>query len=255
MVKSVLTNEKYIGLLVYNRQSGKLSKQREHNNSGEWVINAAAIPQRLSRPLFNRAQVERARRTKQYKPAKLLDLLRGCHERNGKVTASLIAGDSLLPNPQLFVRTFGSLMSAYDATGLPRSRLNNFVDAKRIIRNLRQALFMEIQGLAEETGASVEALGSTYTFLMNKKNTVRVDVLPFCQPARGRTRWKVRHTPQVDFVIAARHDPFGIGLLDFYLLPNSKFQGQPIYLKGTNPAHIEEMRYATVRNLFFADPS
>lgn len=253
MVKSVLTNVKYVGTLVYNRRSSKLSTPRERNLTENWVANEGAIPQMLSKRLFNKAQVERARRTRRYKTDELLDLLRGCYSRHGKVTAPIIAGDPLLPGPQLFVRSFGSLISAYDTAGLPRSRLNGFIDAKRILGHLRQALYIQICALAQEAGALVGTASLPHTLIINGEITVRVDVVPFCQPARGLPSWKVSQKSEADFVIAARHVPGSKNLLDFFLLPNHEFQGRPIYIKTTTMPRLEAMRYASTREMFFSD--
>jgi DNA invertase Pin-like site-specific DNA recombinase len=253
MVKSILTNVKYIGTLAYNRRSGKLSKTREHNQAGEWVVNEGAIPQLLSRALFNKAQLERARRTRRYKPEELLDLLRGCYDRHGKVTAPIIAADPLLPDPQLFVRTFGSLISAYDAAGLPRTKLNGFVDAKRNLRNLRQTLFTEVCELARDAGASVEISTTRSTLILNGTIKVRIDVVPFCQPGRGLPSWKVWRKSDADFVIAARHDPSSGNLLDYFLLPDHEFGGHPIYIKATTMPRFGGMRYPSTRAMFCDD--
>jgi DNA invertase Pin-like site-specific DNA recombinase len=254
MVKSILTNVKYIGTLAYNRKSGKLSKTREQNHTADWVINESAIPQLLSRSLFNKAQLERARRTRRYKPEELLDLLRGCYRRHGKVTAPIIAADPLLPDPQLFVRTFGSLINAYDTAGLPRTKLNSFVEAKRALRKQRQALLTEICALAREAGASVEISTTTRsTLILNDTITVRIDVVPFCQPARGLPSWKVWRKSDADFVIAARHDSGTGNLLDYFLLADHDFEGRPLYIKATTMHRFAGMRYASTRAMFFRD--
>jgi DNA invertase Pin-like site-specific DNA recombinase len=255
MVKSVLTNVKYIGTLVYNRRSSKLSNRREHNKAASWIVNEGAIPKLLSRSLFDKAQAERARRTRRYKPPELLELLRGCYSRHGKVTAPVIAADPLLPDPQLFVRTFGSLIDAYDAAGLPRSRLNRFVDAKRTLKGLREALFIEVCALAEEAGALVEVSTTPFTLIINGQITTRVDVVPFRHPARGLPNWKVAQKTPADFVIAARHEPVSGALLDFFLLPHDEFEGRSIYIKALNLGRFERMRHTTARTMFFADPA
>ena len=251
MVKSVLTNVKYIGTLAYNRRSSKLSTRREHNEPGEWVVNERAIPQLLSRAVFKKAQLERARRNRRYGAAELLVLLRGCHHRHGKVTASIIAGDPLLPDPQLFVRTFGSLVHAYELAELPKNRLHKFVDIKRSLRRLRMALFIEVCTLAKQAGASVEIAKSPFTLAINDRVTARVDVVPFRTPGRGSPTWKISPRAGADFVIAARHDPTSGTLIDFFLLPDSEFAGRPIYVKASDLARFDRMRHASLYSIFF----
>jgi DNA invertase Pin-like site-specific DNA recombinase len=255
MVKSVLTNVKYIGTLAFNRRSGKLSNPREHNVVADWVVNDGAIPRLLSRALFNKAQAERARRTRRYHSAELLDLLRDCHKRHGKVTAPIIAADALLPDPQLFVRTFGSLVTAYGLAGLPKNLLHGFVDTKRALLGLRHALFSEVCALAGLTGALVQVAKSPFTLVIHGEITVRVDVVPLRQPSRGSPNWMVPQRTGADFVIAARHDPRSRTLLDFFLLPAGEFAGRPIYIKLSNLSRFNHTRHASIRSIFFGDAS
>ncbi|WP_332848733.1 recombinase family protein [Massilia sp. S19_KUP03_FR1] len=251
MIKSILTNVKYIGTLAYNRRSGKLSNPRERNLATEWVVKEGAIPTVVSKALFKKAQAERARRTRRYAPSELLDLLRDCYDRHGKVTAPIIAADVMLPDPQLFVRTFGSLVSAYDAAGLSRTSLNDFVDAKRTLRKLRQMLFNEVCALAKEAGALVEVGSSPWTLIINGKIATCVDVVPFRQPARGLPSWRICRKAEVDFVIAARHNHGTDNILDFFLLPKQAFSGRPIFIKTCTAVRFDSMRYLSVREMFF----
>jgi DNA invertase Pin-like site-specific DNA recombinase len=251
MVNSVLTNEKYVGSLVYNRRSGKLSTPREHNDSGDWVVNDGAIPRILSRALFNKAQAERARRTKRYQPAELLDLPRDCYKRHGKVIAPIIAADVLLPDPQLFIRTFGSLVTAYGLAGLPKNALHGFVDTKHALLGLRHALFSEVCAQACHVGASIGIMDEPFTLVIDRIITVRVDVVPLRQPHRGAPSWKVPLHVGVDFVLAARHDSDSGRLLDYFLLPKSEFAGHPIYIKAANISQFDSMRHSSMSTIRF----
>lgn len=255
MVKSVLTNVKYIGTLVFNRRSGKLSTTREHNDVGDWIVNDGAIPRVLPQALFKKAQAERARRTRRYEPAELLDLLRGCYKRHGKVTAPIIAADVLMPDPQLFARAFGSLVAAYDLAGLAKSRQHGFVDTKRALLALRRRLFSEVCALASQTGAMVEIARSPFTFIINGEITVRVDVVPYRPLKRGSPNWKVPLRAGANFVLAARHDPVDGELLDYFLLPASEFAGYPIYIKAANLTQFDRMRHISLRTINFVHPT
>lgn len=252
MVRSVLTNVKYIGTLVYNRRSGKLSNRREHNDVGDWIINDGAIPRLLPQALFKKAQAERARRTRRYLPDELLHMLRACHKRHGKITAPIIAADVVMPDPQLFVRAFGSLINAYRMAGLPENSLNDFVERKRTLLGLRKALFNEVRVVASRNGDAVEIPMAPFTLIINGDIIVRVDVVPYRQPVRGSPNWKIPIRAGVDFVIAARHDPVAEDLLDFLLLPESEFAGFPIYVKAANLSQFDRMRHATVETMYFS---
>lgn len=246
MVKSVLTNVKYIGTLVYNRRSSKLSSRREHNLTSEWVVKEGAIPQLLSKTLFKKAQDERARRTRRYRREELLDLLRDSYSRHGKITAPIIAADVLLPDPQLFVRTFGSLLAAYGLAGLPNNPLHGSVHTKRALLELRKAVFSEVCALVILDGASVEIAKSPFTLIINGRSTVRVDAVGMRHPGRGSPSWKIPLRAGADFVLAARHDPESGTVLDYFLLPQSEFAGHPIYIKAMNLSQFDRMRHVSI---------
>jgi DNA invertase Pin-like site-specific DNA recombinase len=251
MVKSVLTNAKYVGTLVYNRRSGKLSNRREHNEIGDWIINEGAIPRLLPQALFKKAQVERERRTRRYAPDQLLDMLRDCYKRHDKITAPIIAADILMPDPQLFTRAFGSLVTAYRLAGLPNNAVYDFVERKSKLLGLRKALFNEVCTLASRECGSVEIANSPFTLIINGGITVRVDVVPYRQPIRGSSNWKVPLRTGVTFVVAARQEPGTGNLLDFFLLPESEFAGYPIYIKACNLSQFDTMRHTSVGTMRF----
>lgn len=254
MVKSVLTNGKYVGSLVYNRRSGKLSTRRERNDSADWVVNDGAIPRLLSRALFNRAQAERARRTRRYAPAELLNLLRDCCERHGKVTAPIIAADALLPDPQLFVRTFGSLVAAYSLAGLPTdNRTHGFVSTKRALLALRHALFKEVCRRAGLVGGLVKMGKSPFTLVVHDEFTIHIDVVPRRQPIRGSASWKVPLRVGADYVLAARYDSTTETLIDYFLLPQSEFAGHPIYIRAANISQFDRMKHVSVDAICFSN--
>jgi hypothetical protein len=127
------------------------------------------------------------------------------------------------------------------------------VDAKRNLRNLRQALFIEVCELARDAGASVEISTTRSTLILNGTITVRIDVVPFCQPGRVLPSWKVWLKSYADFVIAARHDPSSGNLLDYFLLPDHEFGGHPIYIKATTMPRFGGMRYPSTRAMFCDD--
>jgi hypothetical protein len=228
-----------------------LSNRREHNEIGDWIINEGAIPRLLPQALFKKAQAERERRTRRYAPDELLDMLRDCYKRHDKITAPIIAADILMPDPQLFTRAFGSLVTAYRLAGLPTNAVHDFVERKSTLLGLRKALFNEVRTLASRECGSVEIANSPFTLIINGEITVRVDVVPYRQPIRGSSNWKVPLRTGVTFVVAARQEPATRNLLDFFLLPESEFAGYPIYIKACNLSQFDTMRHTSVDTMRF----
>lgn len=234
MVNSVLTNLKYIGHLIFNRRSSKLSQLRERNPRSKWIIKENAIESLLAVEVFERAQQERVRRNRRYEASELITLLQDCHRRNGSVTAKIITADKALPDPQLFVRMFGSLIMAYDAAGLPRSPLKRFVDTKRLLLTLRHNLFAEAEKLAASTGVEVTRSPAPYTLDFDGKCKLRVEVASRRNPVRGAPNWKISPREGIDFILVARFDPDTRTLVNYYLVPAGCLASGPIYFRAKN---------------------
>jgi len=247
MVNSILTNVKYIGSLVFNRRSCKLSTLRKRNAPEQWIVNDGAIESLLSPALFQLAQEERVRRNRRYDAAELIVLLQECYTRHGNVTSKIIAADRAMPDPQLFSRMFGSLVLAYDCAALPRTSLHRFVDTKRLLLRLTQDIVEEMSALAHAAGAVVTNGMGPFTLVLNGSVSVRVAVATRRLPLKGRPSWKVSPYGSDDYVLVARLNPTSGKLLDYHLLPRERFGGRPIYLKDPDAADIG---YSTLTELF-----
>ena len=249
MVHTILTNPKYYGALAYNRRTCKLSKPRTRNAPDKWIVNPDAFDGIVSRELFEAVQVERARRMRRYDKSELIALLQGCHQRHGKLSAKIIAEDSALPDPDLFVRTFGSLVLAYDAAGLPRLRAYTF--AGRIkLAGLRKKLLAQVERLARAAGATVERAQGRSTIRLNSDLHVRVEVAVPYEPRVGSRNWRVFPKPGIDFIITGRLDRETGELIDYFLVSAADLATGPIYLKESNLERYSSLRFPALEAMF-----
>jgi len=253
MINSILTNIKYCGALAYNRRSCRLSKPRTRNSRDKWIVNDQAVAPIVSAETFMQAQAERARRQRRYSHDELLQLLKECYGRHGKVTAPIIAADPAMPDPQLLVRSFGSLIKAYEAAGLPRARSYAFVDTKRALATMREQLLAEVVGLAEAAGATVERALKPFVLTLNGNLAVKVDVAPPRTPRRGLRNWRIAHENGIDFHIVGRFAPSSQSICDFFLLSAADLGSGPIYLKESNLSRYSDARHSKLSTIF-GDP-
>ena len=250
MVNSLLTNLKYCGTLAFNRKSCKLSSRRTPNPQAEWIVNEGAFSPLVSLSLFAQARDERARRLRRYTLDELLTLLRTCHATHGKVSAKIIAADPLMPDPQLFVRGFGSLIAAYDAAGLDRCPSHEFVKTKRIITARLRDLFSEVKRLALRAGAGVEEVFAPRSLIINESVRIKVEIATLRRPTRGRANWRVKPCPGADFVITARLHSDTHELIDYFLIPSAQLSNGPLYLKDSDLERFGELRHMTLASMF-----
>ena len=250
MVNSLLTNLKYCGTLAFNRKSCKLSSRRKQNPREDWIVNVGAVEPLISLSLFEQAKGERARRLRRYTPNELLDLLKQCNEANGRINAKIIASDPLMPDPQLFVRSFGSLIAAYDAAGLDRCPSQTFVETKRIIASRLRNLSSEVERLALSAGASVDEGETPYSLTINDAVRVKVEVATRRRPKRGHVNWRVRPCAGADFVITARLHGDTHELIDYFLIPAAELARGPLYLKESNLECFAALRHESLASMF-----
>jgi len=252
MVNSLLTNIKYCGALAYNRRSCKLSRPRTCNKRSEWVINDDAVAPMISKTLFDAVQAERARRLRRYTRPELISLLQACNARHGGVNAKIIAADTTMPDPQLLVRSFGSLVSAYDAAGLPRRASFAFVDTKMKLSAVRIDLLERTETLAIAAGATVERISASYTLLLNGAVRVRCDVAVPRNPKRGVRNWRILPSPLTNFSIAARMEPETGEIADYFLFAEADLAARPVYLKASNLHQFAFARHLILATMFGA---
>lgn len=249
MVNTILTNIKYCGALAYNRRTCKLSKPRTRNAPDKWIVNPVALESIVSRELFDAVQAEKARRMRRYTVPELITLLQGCYQRHGKISAKVIAEDPALPDPELLVRTFGSLVLAYDAADLPRSR--TYVFAGRIqLSGIRKKLLAQVETLARAAGAKVERAQARYTLELNDNLRVRVEVAAPYNPRLGARNWRIFARPGIDFIITGRLNGQTGEIIDYFLVSAADLAAGPIHLRESNLDRYSSMRFTSIDAMF-----
>jgi DNA invertase Pin-like site-specific DNA recombinase len=251
MVNCLLTNVKYCGALAYARYTAKLSGPRIRNPPDKWIMNPAAVDPIISAERFEAAQVEHARRMRRYTASELIALVQACYERHGKVNAQIIAKDPVMPDPQVLVRAFGSLVRAYDAAGLPQSdKKYVFVDTKRKLLPMRQSLFLQVEALAQAAGATTERVLQPFTLVLNGTVRVRVEAAPIRRPTGASPDWRVIQKRGVDFIIAGRIDGETRAFLDYFLVPVGDMPSDVIYLRESKLERYKSWRFTSLNEMF-----
>lgn len=251
MVNCLLTNVKYCGALAYGRYTAKLSGPRIRNPPDKWIMNLAAVDPIISAERFDAAQVEHARRMRRHTAPELIALLQACYQRHGRVNAQIIAKDPEMPDPQVLVRTLGSLVRAYDAAGLPRSdKKYVFVDTKRKLLPMRQRLLLQVEALAQAAGASTERGLLPFTLILNENVRVRVEAAPMRRPTGASPDWRVIKKEGIDFIITGRLDGETWEFLDYFLVPTSEMPNDVIYLRESRLDRFSSWRFTSIEAMF-----
>jgi DNA invertase Pin-like site-specific DNA recombinase len=250
LVCSLLTNVKYCGVLAYARSTAKLRGPRVCNPPEKWVTSPAAIDPIVSHELFEAVQIEHARRMRRYNAPEQIALLQACYQRHGKVNAEIIARDPEMPNPQVISRTFGSLIQAYAAAGLPPSPKYVFAATKGRLLPMRQRLFTVVESLAQAGGATTERVLPPFTLVLNGSVRVRVEVAVMRRPKGSTPDWRVKQKLGVDFIVTARIDGDTWDFLDYFLVPVRDMATRVIYLRESRLERYSSWRFTSIEAMF-----
>lgn len=251
MVKSVLTNEKYLGHMIFNRGSFKLHRQAVDNPRAEWVRRESAFDSPLVPGSFELAQAERARRNTTPDPTSLLAELRNLHRIHGKVTTTLLTTHVRSTMPKLLARHFGTITNAYLLAGIPTTSSYAYVAARRFVAETRGATLLRCLTLCAQSSTSAQ-ISSRDAFVINGMTKVRVSVARCRGGSPGQARWKLPTAAcdGVDFVIAVQLAKGNAAIQCFYLLHVREWSGQAITLREESPDAYAEYRHTGLQAMF-----
>lgn len=252
VIRNLLTSEKYVGNLVFNRTSYKLKNVSVSNPESMWVRKNNAFPALIPHDLFTAAKAERERRTKRYTDDELLEGLRHIQNVHGRVSGLLIYATPQLPAVETFRYRFGSLTAAYRQAGIVNEHAANAARAKRRIQDLRMALYFDVMKFAREGGATSDGHNGRNEILINNRLLVRLYVARGRPYKSGRCRWIVpcELFTGADFVVVAQMLPTNTELKSFYLFPSNAFGEHNLVLREEEPEAYAGNAFNTLRSVF-----
>jgi DNA invertase Pin-like site-specific DNA recombinase len=253
-VRQVLTNEKYIGNNLYNRQSFKLKKLHVKNPPAMWIKKEGAFEGIVPAEVFFTAQQILVARATKYTDEDLLERLRRLYQEAGTLSGVIIDQAPELPAAATYAQRFGSLFQAYSLVGFRPARDLQFLEINRKLRRLYPEIVQRTQTMIATLGGAVRSDPRTDLLHLNEELVISM-VLARCQTLPGgQHRWRVHFDParyEPDITIAIRLDNANEAELDYYLLPRLNFGGDRISLSERNAAEFECFRFDDLE--FFYD--
>lgn len=114
-VRHILTNQQYIGAVVYNRTSQRLKTKRRANPHDQWIVTPGAYDPVISAELWEGAQTILANRKQRHTREHMIQRLAALYEKYNVVTSRLIRFDEELPSSATVASKFGGLTNAFQA--------------------------------------------------------------------------------------------------------------------------------------------
>jgi len=245
-VRTVLTNEKYIGNNVYNRSSFKLKKLHVDNPPDMWVRKEGAFEGIVPLEFFLTAQEIITARSARLSDEELLDHLKRLYADEGQLSGVLIDQTPDMPSSSAYRNRFGSLARAYEMIGYRSDRDQERIALNKRLRAMHPEIIARTEAAIADVGGTVARDAKTDLLTINGEMVVSL-VLARCQPmADGRLRWRIRFDPlryQADVTLAVRLDPENHTELDYYLLPWLDLPRQEIRLCNRSNIAFEAFHF------------
>jgi DNA invertase Pin-like site-specific DNA recombinase len=246
-VTQVLTNEKYVGNIVYNRVSFKLRQRHIKNPPEAWVRAEGAFE-----PLIDKASFRAARRividsrTKHLNNEEMLARLRSCLAKHGRLNAAIIDDSDGLPCSRTYQERFGSLQQAYALIGYSSGRpfrVSNRLQG--ITLSIRHKVIKEIVELIGKSGFGLRAHKGG---LLTLEGSVSISVNAASCDATGGWDFRPRQPPS-DLTVATRIKKNSIDVLDYFVFPKGVLKRPNIRLASTNRTRWNDYRFKSLEVL------
>ncbi|WP_256080992.1 recombinase family protein [Massilia sp. YIM B04103] len=255
-VKSILCNEKYAGVMLYNRTSRRLSTKMVRNPAAQWVRHPSGLTPIISPSIFRKAQNERARRLSPIDWDGVPEQLQRLYAGHGRVTASLIDADPHLPSAHAVKYHFGTLATACAVAGLPPGPTFKYAVTRHTVREHLKQTLARVQQLVTMAGSTWRRDGRKERLLIGGAIRLKVMVCRARVDEDGRVRWKIalNHGAATDFVLAVRLDQGNAGIRDYFLLAPAAFAQPYLLCRIERRDEFAAYRYTELRAIFGLAP-
>jgi hypothetical protein len=251
-VNQILTNEKYIGNNVYNRQSFKLKQSRIKNPPDMWIRSIGAFKGIVDDGLFYKAQGIILARARRYSDDEMITLLAELYKRKGYLSGMIIDQCKEMPASSAYRGRFGNLFSAYGRVGFKPDRDYSYVEINQRLREMHPKVVVDVMSQIEGLGGAVQRDNETDLLTINEEFTSSL-VIARCQhTAAGSERWFLRFDAILcpDITIAVRMDAENENIQDYYLFPHINTEKKGIRLAIQNSKALDSYRFDTL-DFFF----
>jgi DNA invertase Pin-like site-specific DNA recombinase len=243
-VHQVLTNEKYVGMNVYARRSGKLKQPSKLNPPERWVRCDGAFEAIVSRDVFLEASRRIALRSEKLTDAQMLDLLRKLLEKTGELSGFIIDEEDGMPSSGAYQRRFGGLVRAYKLIRYESVRSYEYLDINRQLRAWRPEVIEGVVAALRQAGGKVERHVGTDLLSINGEWTLSVVLARCMELPDGSLRWRIHFDSVLspDLTLACRLDLTHASVHDYYLIPRLDLGMWPRHLGFENSPLIDGYR-------------
>ena len=248
-VRSLLTNEKYIGNNVYNRFTTRLSQPRRRNAPEQIIRRDGAFEPIVDRSLFTGAQRRFALRLQRRSTDEFVTQLTQLRHRAGRVSGRLIDATTDMPPQHVIARRFGGLLRAYEQIGFSPDFNIDKLGARSLRQNLARSIADTLGKELQQRGGRIVYDPARRLYVCNGLITTHIYVAFPRMSGAGRLQWLVtlKREPTPDVTLVVRMTAERQSIHDFLILPREPVEQAYLILQEQNGFPIDQFRHATLR--------
>src|SRR6185437_8711155 len=251
MVDYVLSDEKYIGNVIYNRESRPLRERRIRNGPELWVKRDGVIAPAVSEDIFIQARKRLTLRWERLDDEQLLSRLKALLEKEGRLSQELMNRTLGIPNVNVYIDRFGSVRNAYRLIGYQTKwnfdRVDRKSDFDRILRDTADQLIE----LLRKAGSLARFEPGVDQVIIEDRIFVSLRLARSWQGSGRKTIWTIyrRGVLPSGYITAIRLASGNRSVLDYMLLPTSEMTESKIRFTAARLNRFEGKRFTTLAPL------
>ena len=248
LVRTILTNEKYIGNNIVGRVSARLYTRQITNPREKWTRCEGAFAPIVPKYLFEAAERVRRFNEKVYvSHDNILKCMRSVLKREGALSAAIINKAPELPSANTVAMRFGSLGLAYEAVGyVPKPRYS-YHAVQRELTQWCTKLQEELIALLKGQGVSAWVLRPRVVIFGGLAN-LEVMICRWQKRHEHEGGWRISYqrSAQADFIFALRLNEDGQSVKDYLLVPRHDLGKLPVFLRESHQSLLARHAYGSV---------
>ena len=251
-VHQVLTNEKYIGHNVYNRQSFKLKIQRIKNPHEEWVRKDHSFDAIVPVDLFNQARKIIMARSEKISNEQMLAMLEHLWKTKGALSGLLIDEQDGMPSSSIYRSKFGGLLKAYTLIGFTPERDYQYIETNKQLRIFHSEVINQVVTGLSAKGACVQSNKNNDLMIINNEWKLSLIIAKCIPLSQGKSRWLLRFESSLnpDITVAVRMSHNNVDVLDYYIIPHIHIDHSLLKVRDKNKFGIDAYRFDTLDFLY-----
>ncbi len=228
IIKNILSNEKYLGTMIYNRTSERLSSPKKKNPEKNWITKKNAFEPIISQEIFLLARQKIQQNIRVHDDTTLREGLSKVLTTHGRISASLIIATHGVPCPGVYRRRFGTLEAAYSTVGYSPGGEKNEKLRKQFLSNQAINIISKRLCLRLRYGGFFTREISRATILIDEKYYLQVAIISRTKAHPG---YRIFFNKLAEIVLAVNNEGGSIcSDTELFLIPRTVCSSSTFYI-------------------------